>query len=309
MIPVFNRASSIAPTLQSVLAQTFSDFECLVIDDGSHDATALQALVSSFRDSRLRYVFQANRGGGAARNLGIEISAGAYIAFLDSDDRFHVDKLAKIASIIVSDPMVVYYSRAIVDRGNGRYWIRPSRPIRAEERVDEYLFAENQFIPTPTLVLSAELAKAVRFDPTLQRGQDLDFCVRLAMHGAVFMMHPEALVTWVDQTEKGRVSKNGGRSQPEAWLARMESSLSRRAFLGYRATVLSQFVAQKSPCQALRYLIAAWALGGVSGAIILRQALRTFLPRQWYRSLVDFIIGILNVGSRRDQEAEDRDID
>jgi len=91
IVPSFNRARFLGITVNSVLTQTFEDFELLVIDDGSTDHT--DCLVRQFQDPRVRYLRQDNRGVAAARNLGITQARGRFIGFLDSDDRYRADKL------------------------------------------------------------------------------------------------------------------------------------------------------------------------------------------------------------------------
>ena len=94
VIPAYNRARFLPECLDSVLAQTFTDWECIVVDDGSTDGT--RELVAEYvrRDSRFRYHWQENAGASAARNAGIERARGEWIAFLDSDDWYYPDALA-----------------------------------------------------------------------------------------------------------------------------------------------------------------------------------------------------------------------
>src|ERR1700720_243931 len=87
IIPAFNAAATIAATVDSVLAQTFSDFEIICVDDGSTDRT--KEILAKYLDShsdRVRMVEQANNGPAAARNHGARLSSGEYLAFLDADD-------------------------------------------------------------------------------------------------------------------------------------------------------------------------------------------------------------------------------
>jgi len=91
VIPTYNRAGNVQAGIHSVLAQTFSDFEVIVVDDGSSDGTG-QILRDTFGD-RIRYFSQANQGASVARNRGVEEARGEWIAFLDSDDLWEKDKL------------------------------------------------------------------------------------------------------------------------------------------------------------------------------------------------------------------------
>lgn len=289
IIPVYNRAAAVQLCLESVRQQTIRNFECLVIDDGSDDGATLELVVRGLADSRFIYMRRENGGGGAARNTGVDAATGAYVAFLDSDDAFVPRKLERVAAHLDGDPLRAWYSKVAVNRGGQRRWVRPSRGIRAGEDVAEYLFFSNQIISTITIVLATETARLVRFDPDLRKGQDLDFCVRLARHGVHFTMIPEPLAIWNDVTEIGRTSRTRGARQPTEWLHHNAHRLSRRAVAGYKANVLAYYVAEEQPLLALRYL-GAGLLGGVRLRTIARQALRAFLPRTAYRSLVDWFV-------------------
>ncbi|UOR03940.1 glycosyltransferase family 2 protein [Hymenobacter aerilatus] len=94
VIPTYNRATFIASTLYSVLNQTFTAYEVLVVDDGSTDDTA--AVVAQFTDPRIQYLPKNNGERGAARNYGFALAKGDYVLFLDSDDLLHPEHLATL---------------------------------------------------------------------------------------------------------------------------------------------------------------------------------------------------------------------
>lgn len=93
IIPTYNRAHTLRRAINSVLKQSFRDFELLVVDDGSTDETA--KLIGECNDTRLSYCYQENRGVSAARNSGIEKARGEWLCFLDSDDEWKERKLEK----------------------------------------------------------------------------------------------------------------------------------------------------------------------------------------------------------------------
>ncbi len=106
VIPSYNRSDMTVDAINSVLGQTFPDFEIIVVDDGSTDDT--EQVLRSFGD-RIRYHKQTNAGVAAARNQGISLSSGHYICYLDSDDLWHPEKLAIYKSAIDSHPEIAFF--------------------------------------------------------------------------------------------------------------------------------------------------------------------------------------------------------
>ena len=289
IIPAFDRAHLIGPTLRSVVAQDCVDWECILVDDGSADGAALRAAVAGMGDERFRYLRRDNGGGGAARNSGIDAARGRFIAFLDSDDLFLPDKLSTMAAALADQPDTAFYAPVLVDRGLGRHWIKPGRPLGAHEDVGDYLFVHNEVIQTSSLVLSRAAAAATRFDPALRKGQDLDFCLRLQRDGVAIRMLDRPLTIWTDRAEAGRTSRTPGYRAPLAWLDRTGPLLSARARRGYRATVLAYDMARYRPLTVAYDLARGW-MAGVPARVVARHALRAYLPRGAYRWLVDRVV-------------------
>ena len=100
IMPAYNRETYIRESIDSVLAQSFTDFELIVVDDGSTDATA--AIVESYTDRRIRLIRQSNGGVSVARNTGLEAARGRFITFLDSDDLYYPDFLNTLFRLIRS---------------------------------------------------------------------------------------------------------------------------------------------------------------------------------------------------------------
>ena len=130
IIPTYNRAHLIDRSIQSVLNQTYQDFELIVVDDGSTDNT--EDIIRQFqeKDKRIKYIkHDKNKGGSAARNTGIKNSRGEYIAFQDSDDEWFPEKLEKQIEIIeCTDPKVgiVYSDMFKIYNKNIKYFHSPA---------------------------------------------------------------------------------------------------------------------------------------------------------------------------------------
>lgn len=104
VIPTYNRGYIVREAIESVLAQTFGDFEVIVVDDGSADDTAEK--IAAIRDSRVRYIRQSNAGVSAARNRGVAEARGEIISFLDSDDLWKPEKLTHEVRFLEEHPEV-----------------------------------------------------------------------------------------------------------------------------------------------------------------------------------------------------------
>ncbi len=117
VIPLYNKESSIATALDSVLAQTYPNFEVLVVDDGSTDGGA--TVVEGYTDARIRLIRQENAGVSAARNRGIEEAKGEYVAFLDADDEWMPEFLAEIVALQQESPDCKAQATSYVQCQNG----------------------------------------------------------------------------------------------------------------------------------------------------------------------------------------------
>lgn len=207
IIPYFNRSHTIERCLASVINQTFSDWECLVIDDGSssEEASRLQATLSKCNDSRISSIQHIqNKGGGAARNTGIEESSGEFIAFLDSDDEWLPAKLeSQIAELELQEP-VFSYCKSIVMYEHGQS-VLPQRAVN-NSKIADYLFVQNGWIPTPSIIINRKILGAIRFNESLPRHQDYDLIFQLENYGIQPRLLNKTLVVvhWEDMHASGR---------------------------------------------------------------------------------------------------------
>jgi glycosyltransferase involved in cell wall biosynthesis len=204
IVPTHNRAATVARAVRSVLSQSYQELEVIVVDDGSTDETP--EVVASFADPRLRYIVHATkRGGGAARNTGIDVASGEYIAFLDADDEWLPDKLEdQIAAIQRVDPSVaaIYTGFAVVDAA-GR--VAAVRLPRHRGSILSELWCANVVRTVSTVVVRrTALQRVGGFDPTLPSCQDWDLWLRLAkVHQFDFL--PRVLVHY-NAASAGRIT-------------------------------------------------------------------------------------------------------
>lgn len=256
VIPTHNRAEQVRRAIESCLAQTFAGFEVIVVDDGSNDGT--DDVVASIADPRVRYLKQANAGAGAARNHGADAARGEFLAFLDSDDEFLPGKLAaferELARAGARAGECVWYSQLLFFRGNGNQLIKPTRPIRPDEPVGDYLFADEGLMQTSTLVMAKKLFDTIRFDPELRQHMDLDLCLRLEAAGARFRMISGPQTIWHNEGGFRRISTSTGADGVTAWAERYRALLSERAYHGFLARFLAPRLVRTSPMTALRLL-------------------------------------------------------
>lgn len=180
VIPAYNAAPWIAETLASVLAQTLQDFEIIVVDDGSTDETA--GIVAKIE--HLQYIHKANGGAASARNVGIRLARGDYIAFVDADDLWLPDKLRLQVKLLRQSGLEWVYSDAYAFDGvTGRTLFAFSK-LRHQYSGDvlSHLFL-GDFIPMPTPVVKRTIfEERGYFDelPVAQGVEDWDMWLRIA---------------------------------------------------------------------------------------------------------------------------------
>jgi glycosyltransferase involved in cell wall biosynthesis len=213
VIPTCNRAELLGTAIRSVLTQTFQDFEIVIVDDGSSDAT--RELVESFDDPRIRYIrHPAARGGAAARNTGIAQSRAEYVAFLDDDDEWYPDKLARQMEVMRrGEPEVaaVYCGYLIVERASGQ--VRGRMTPAAKGDLADALLASNPIGGTSCMLVRKDrLERAGCFDENLPSFQDRDLWIRLSRQCRFdyvpaallnYYVHPKKIWTNVDALLKG----------------------------------------------------------------------------------------------------------
>ena len=183
VLPTYNRAPLLGRALRSVLGQSYEDFEVLVIDDGSTDETA--GVMATFGDPRIRYVQLArNTGAGAARNVGIRMSRGKFLAFQDSDDEWVASKLAKQMSAFERGPseLGVVYSdmQRVWGDGTETYLAAPNVLPGRLVGTSAWFYQVCDLGIQSTLIKREWLDAAGHFNEELPALEDLEMFIRLS---------------------------------------------------------------------------------------------------------------------------------
>lgn len=199
VIPCYNAAGTVGEAIESALAQTYSQTEVIVIDDGSTD-DSIRVLES--HDGRIRWETGPNRGACAARNRGIELAQGEFIQFLDADDLLEPTKIQIQSKLITTDSTIIPFSNSVVFDSDGR----PQGDFRPWHN-DSFHQACFDAIPTPsTLHWKKNLAAVGGFTFGLPCSQERDLHLRMACSEFQFQFHPEVLVKV--RRQSGSVSSN-----------------------------------------------------------------------------------------------------
>ncbi|MEP3227366.1 MAG: glycosyltransferase [Parasphingorhabdus sp.] len=193
VMPVYNVEKYVAEAIESVLAQTFTDFELVIVDDGGSDSS--MEICETFDDARIHIVKQSNRGLAGARNTGISAARGDYIALIDSDDRWEAEKLALHKIHLDNNPEVgVSYSGSQFIDQNGNMLRQAQRP-KLENVTAKDVLTRNPVgngsapvIRKTALDIVAfrhpqEPMRICYFDETFRQSEDIELWIRMALTG------------------------------------------------------------------------------------------------------------------------------
>ena len=197
IIPTYNRAGLLKKAIQSILDQTFQNWELIIIDDGSEDNT--QELGNSFEDIRIRYFYQKNKERSAARNVGIQHAKGKYLCFLDDDDYFLSNHLEVLEQRIKEKnyPIAIFRTGMISKFKNKE--IKESL-FDSKKVTHPIPFFLNHMVGMHTLCFHRSILKKYKFDERWFHFQDTHLLIRcllkyslyqISEHTAVYVRYPE----------------------------------------------------------------------------------------------------------------------
>lgn len=184
IIPCYNTGRYLAEAIQSVLDQTYHDFEIIIVDDGSTDDT--REVARRFDDSRVHYIWQANKGLAGARNTGLRAAKGELVAFLDADDTYLPEKLQSEVEVMLGSPgiaMVVNGWIFVDPEGSPLDIVQPWQEHPADPGLAYWLLGL-PFVVHGVMLRRDKLAQIGYFDETLKASEDWDLFIRLAAGGS-----------------------------------------------------------------------------------------------------------------------------
>ncbi len=181
VMPAYNAGAFIPQTIESVLSQTFTDFELIIIDDGSKDNTAAIAFNYSNKDKRVKFLSQLNQGVSATRNKGINHSNSKYIAFIDADDKWLPDNLTSHFKHLEENPdLGVSYGKVEFLHPDGKHTGKIAR-ARLKALQPHHFLYNNPTMTVSNLVVRQQVFQEIGyFDCTMNYSEDLDFLFRVA---------------------------------------------------------------------------------------------------------------------------------
>lgn len=184
IIPCYNVEKYISKTIESVLNQTFGNFELILINDGSKDKTIEIIEFYKKQDKRIKVINKSNEGVSKTRNLGIELAKGEYLYFLDGDDCVE-NNLLENANLILKNKRIDMFSFGYDIKNN--QWLK----VCCNKKYDEKLFTSKEFLikflnkeinqHICSFIIKKEILKRIEFDSKLITGEDLDFFMRLLL--------------------------------------------------------------------------------------------------------------------------------
>ena len=174
IIPTYNRANTVLRAIQSVLNQTYTDFELIVVDDGSLDNT--KEVILSVSDKRIKYLYQENKGVCAARNTGAKQASGEFLIFLDTDDTVEKTWLEDFHSLNGSGFNILFCNMKLVKTDKSEDFYYSSNPYKKGK-------AKGVFIPGAWAVQRQLFFKVGTYDEAVKFGENIELSYRLEMDG------------------------------------------------------------------------------------------------------------------------------
>lgn len=209
VIPAYNQAQYLSGAIESVLAQTYQDYEIIVVNDGSTDNTAE---VATRFEPDIRYIYQKNQGLAGARNTGIRHARGQYIALLDSDDLWLPTFLEEMMALAAANPdaAVFYGGMHYIDANGSPLSQQGGIKSTPPEEMYRTLLRANHLVPSATMLKRSIVVEAGLFDIAFRRLQDWELWIRLLRQGQTFIGLDQCLLQYRIHGESLSIDPSGG---------------------------------------------------------------------------------------------------
>ena len=196
IIPLYNKETIIDRTIRSVLSQSFSDFELIVVDDGSTDGSV--RVVEGFHDERIRLINQRNSGPGAARNTGANNAKGDWIIFLDADDELREGALFHFFKLIKDNPQIEVFCCEFVEKKQNMVFQQYVYKDGIVQNDFKAWFFEGVWPRTGATAFSRNIVLKCPFNENIRRYEDLECVFRMFHHSAILLSHHIVLTQNID---------------------------------------------------------------------------------------------------------------
>lgn len=203
-MPVYNGINLIQSSVESIKRQTYSNWECIIIDDGSTDGTS--DYLDTINDERFVIFHQPNGGRPVARQKALELAKGKYIAMLDAEDLYHPDKIEKQVRILEERPDLAIVTTAMCSFGT----MTDKLYVRGALQDEEIVFAGNNHPTHAPSLMRAERAKQCSYNPVLKLGEDQDFLEKYLRPGDKYLRLSDVFYYYseLDSVSKYKIRRN-----------------------------------------------------------------------------------------------------
>lgn len=298
VIPLYNKATYVCETIESLLAQSFNEFEVLVIDDGSTDGGG--DLVAKISDPRVKLVRQSNAGVSAARNRGIAMARGEWVAFLDADDWHHPNYLACLVATQDSCPHAAAVATTFIPVSeNKNSWPAPLQISRAPPKIEVITNLPARWMKGPMFLTSSIAARRQllhRMQPCFHlnesNGEDLDLWFRLAEQTPIALAHLPLVNYRIDAQNSLSAEHQFELTMPP-FIERMRARAMSNAMTAKQRKSSLWFIAQMEVSMARTSLALGnrreglqWAIRGRHAAKSLRWWVTVGMVCFWHKEMV-----------------------
>jgi glycosyltransferase involved in cell wall biosynthesis len=260
IIPTYNRANLLSKAIESVIEQTYTNWELIIVDDGSTDHTKELVENYSKKDNRFRYVYQENAERSTARNNGIKNANGEYICFLDSDDYFLTNRLQSLYESI-KDSNIVYYTGLVLEKNN-EIVNRNENPVNGIKKFDDICLAT---IHSQQMCIPVSIANKFMYDTQFRVGEDLELWLRINSEFPFKYVENAFNVVLVDHNDRTvNIKNNTGKEQLALYNyifsskhvgRNISKSIKRALISNCYYTIFKYWFLQQNRLKCLRYII------------------------------------------------------